>query len=538
MKKASIYTRRSFLRAASLGAGALALSRNTRAQSQDKRPNIVLILADDMGYSDIGCYGGEIATPNLDKLAENGLRFTQFYNAARCCPTRAALMTGLHPHQTGIGHMTNPPNTLNHDKSLRSYRGFLNRECATLAEVLRPAGYHTLMAGKWHLGFNAPDRWPLQRGFDKFYGIISGGANYFKPEYPRGLTLGNDPAAPGEGFYMTDAFTGHAIQFVREAGEEDRRPFFLYLAFNAPHWPLHAKKKDIDKYRGKYSEGWDVLRASRLKRMIDLGIIDKDWALSGRDARAWDELDEAKKTELDLRMAIYAAQIDCMDQNIGRLVAALKTLGKLDNTLILFLSDNGGCAEGGELGGGKAEDLESDRGWVLSYGRAWANASNTPFRRYKHWVHEGGIATPLIAHWPQGMPAKRNGALTHRPGQLIDIMPTCVELAQADYPAQRHGYGIPPMEGESLAPLLRGKDVPIRESPLFWEHEGNRALRRGKWKLVARHGAPWELFDMDADRTETNDLAESQTQLAQSLAARHARWAKRVGVAPWPVKNK
>ena len=495
-----------------------------------QRPNVVVILADDMGFSDIGCYGGEIRTPNLDRLADHGLRFRNAYNGARCCPTRASLLTGLYAHQTGIGHMTNEANR-RFDKGFPAYRGELNRRCVTIAEALRPAGYHTWMAGKWHVG-TEQGLWPLDRGFERYYGIVRGACNYFKPGKDKLLTEGNTPvAAVDDDFYTTDAFTDHAIRFVRE--QQDDAPFFLYLAYNAPHWPLHAWPKDIDRYRGKYGMGWDKLRDERHARQIAMGLVDEQWPLTSRDPKvpAWDEAPAKRKEELELRMAIYAAQIDSLDQNVGRLLDTLEATGKLDTTLILFVVDNGGCAEGGNWGGGPAAQLCTKEGYMLSYGRGWANASNTPFRRYKHWVHEGGIATPLIAHWPAAIPAGAQGRYADPIVHVIDFMTTCVDLAGAQYPEECGGQAIQPMEG----PALRGEDMPER-TPLFWEHEGNRAVRHGKWKLTAaraRGDGQWQLYDMEADRTETNDLVESHPDKARKLAALYDAWAERCGVMPW-----
>uniref|UniRef100_UPI00356813FB sulfatase-like hydrolase/transferase n=1 Tax=Draconibacterium sp. TaxID=1965318 RepID=UPI00356813FB len=322
-------------------------------QSEPGRPNIILILSDDMGYSDLGCYGGEVETPNLDALAANGLRFTQFYNGARCCPTRASLISGCYPHQVGIGHMTNTPNNFTeHDLEIPEYRGFLNRNAVTIGEVMKDAGYATLMTGKWHLGISDKSKWPLQRGFDKFYGIIPGASNFFKPTYPRGITYMNDTiSVTDEDYYTTDAFTDYAIKFIDEsAQEEPEKPFFLYLAYTAPHWPLNALQNVVEKYKGKYMEGWTKLRETRFARMKEMGIIDENWELSDQDSREWDSLDDEKKKEMDVRRAIYSAMIDQMDQNIGKLVDYLKKEDELDNTLIIFLNDNGACAEGGELG--------------------------------------------------------------------------------------------------------------------------------------------------------------------------------------------
>ena len=502
-------------------------------------PNIILIMTDDMGFSDIGCYGGEINTPNLDRLAKNGLQFMQFYNGARCCPTRASLISGLYPHQTGIGHMTNTPADFkHHDLNIPQYRGFLNKNCVTIAEVLKEAGYTTLMTGKWHLGVSSQDKWPLQRGFDKFYGIIPGACNFFKPEYPRGITVGNDTITiTDENYYTTDAFTENAIKYIEESRQENEKPFFLYLAYNAPHWPLNAPKEDIEKYRGKYMKGWQDLRLWRYNNMIEKGLIDKSWELTPQDSRDWDSLDEEKKIEMDLRKAVYSAMVDRVDQNIGKLLAYLEEENILNNTIVMFLNDNGACAEFSELGDGPAEQLGTKEGYVLSYGRAWANASNTPFREYKHWVHEGGIATPLIVHWPNGIPKENNGTLVQEYGFLPDIMATCVDLAKAEYPEEYKGNSIQALEGKSLVPIFSGERKEIHVEPIFWEHEGNKAVRSGKYKLVQywEEGKEnnWELYDMSKDRTEMHDLSKKMPDKLKEMSDQYNEWAKKMHVLPW-----
>jgi len=491
----------------------------TAGAQPSSRPNIIVIMADDMGFSDIGCYGGEVRTPNLDRLAGGGLRFTQFYNTARCCPTRAALLTGLYNHQTGVGHMVN-------DRGHPSYQGYLNDRCVTIAEALRPAGYRTLMSGKWHVGENRP-HWPCDRGFDHYYGLISGGSNYWRLDPGRKMAIDNEPHTPsGDGFYMTDAFTDHAVKFAdQHAGRQD--PFFLYLAYTSPHWPLHAWPEDIERYRGKYKIGWDELRRRRHARMIEMGIVDRRWPITPRDAKvpAWESAED--KDEWDLRMAVYAAQIDRMDQGIGRLIAKLEEKRALDNTLILFLADNGGCAE--ENIGGERPGLPGPADSFTSYRTPWANASNTPFRLYKHWVHEGGIASPLIAHWPSRI--RKGGALTHQPGHLIDVMATCLDISGVRYPAEHKGKAVLPLEGRSLAPVFDGRQRAAH--PLYWEHEGNRAMREGKWKLVSRYPGDWELYDLQADRTEMNNLAGKDTQRLERMKKMYETWAGRCGVVPW-----
>ncbi|WP_346859416.1 arylsulfatase [uncultured Draconibacterium sp.] len=507
---------------------------------EPNRPNIILILSDDMGYSDLGCYGGEVETPNLDALAANGLRFTQFYNGARCCPTRASLMTGCYPHQTGIGHMTNTPNNLTqHDLAIPEYRGFLNKNCVTIAEVLKDAGYSTLMTGKWHLGISDQSKWPLQRGFDKFYGLIPGASNFFKPEFPRGITYMNDTiSVTDEDYYTTDAFTDYAIRFIDEAKQTDEeKPFFLYLAYTAPHWPLNAPHEDVEKYKGTYMEGWTKLRETRYAKMQEMGIVDQEWDLSPQDWREWDSLSDEKKKEMDLRRAVYSAQVDRMDQNIGKLVDHLKEQNILDNTLIVFLNDNGACAEGGELGGGPAEQLDTKEGYFLSYGGAWANASNTPYREYKHWVHEGGIGTPFIVHYPKVIPKEKHGQLVSEYGFLPDLMATFVDVAQTNYPKEYNGNAIVPTAGKSLVPLFEGENTPVHSEPIFWEHEGNKAVRLGKYKLVSKwskkNETQWELYNMETDRSEMHDLASTETEKVTEMAALYDTWASENHVLPW-----
>jgi len=528
------WNRREFLKAIGLCAAAGVLARAVRAESsRADRPNIILIMADDMGFSDLGCYGGEIDTPNLDRLAAHGLRFTQFYNAARCCPTRAALLTGLYPHQAGIGHMVA-------DLGHPSYRGYLHDRCVTLAEALKPAGYATLCTGKWHVG-SAPGHWPLDRGFDRFWGTPAGGGVYFKDAVQIRTEVffvhGAQRLDPPDDMYVTDTFTRHALEFVEEAVTQTRRPFFLYLPHIAPHWPLQAKPADIAKYAGRYDVGWDAVRERRFARQKEMGLLPQNTVLSPRDpqAKAWNEMPEAARRELARRREIYAAQIDCLDQNVGRLVAKLKELGQFDNTLILFLSDNGCSAEGGPGGFSRGRE-GAPLGTGLSYASAgleWANAADTPFRRFKMDTYEGGITTPLIAHWPRGIDGPR---FVHPPGHIIDLMPTLLDVAGASYPAEFQGRPILPMEGRSLAPLFRGETREGHEA-LFWEHQGNRAVRQGRWKLVAAHKGPWELYDLEADRTELHDLAAQHPEKVRELQALYERWADRCGVQPWPLKK-
>lgn len=490
-------------------------------------PNIIVILVDDMGFSDIGCYGGEIETPNIDQLAANGLRFTQFYNAGRCCPTRASLMTGLHPHQVGIGHMTAPPNQPLGFTG--AYQGYLNDNCLTIPQVLKSADYHTLMVGKWHLGMQDKNTWPLQRGFDRFYGGLSGAFNYFKPGGDRGLTRGNESIQPPDDFYATDTFTDEACRMITDVSKADDKPFFLYLAYNAPHWPLNAKPADYKKYRGRYTGGWEKLMKARLKKQKAIGLFEGDNIPAPHVGPKWDSLNDQKRDDLDSIMAAYAGCIDSIDQNVGKLTRHLKKVDRFENTVIFFLSDNGACQEGGTLGRiqpGWVENppLETTSG--IRLGLAWANACNTPFRLYKHFVHEGGACTPMIAHWPAGIPKQSAGKFVRQHAYLPDFMATCIELAAADYKA-----GIPECEGESLVPALKGKGQPIHPKPIFWEHEGNAAVRDGNWKLVREYKKPWELFDLSTDRTEMKNLAESHPEKRDQLIRLWESWATKNQVA-------
>ena len=514
-------------------------------------PNILLVMNDDMGYSDIGCYGGEVRTPNLNRLAAHGVRLTQFYNTARCCPTRASILTGLHPHQVGIGWMTAQ---LDED----GYRGSLSDTCVTIGEALKGAGYATYMSGKWHVSHHqGPDgpkySWPCQRGFDRYFGILGGAANYWQPNT---LTRDNDAvdlASLPRDFFLTDAISDEAADYIREhAATNGDAPFFLYTAYSAPHWPLHAHEDDIRRYRGRFAAGWDRLREERLQRMRDMGILDASWPMTERDPTQppWEETPH--KAWQQRRMEVYASQIDRMDQGIGRIVAALEETNRIDNTLILFLADNGACAEefaaevqplpatypagttqtrDGRtvLRGNDPTIMPGPEYTYQSYGVPWANLSNTPFREYKHWVHEGGIATPLIAHWPSVIDDR--GALRHQPGQLTDIMATCLDVAGADYPTRFNGNDIVPLEGTSLAPIFH--DQPNHKDALIWEHEGNKAVRRGRWKLVCKYPGEWELYDIVANRTETQDLAERHPEIVGELGAIHDAWAERCGVKSW-----
>ncbi len=553
-----------------------------RCDESDARPNILIIMSDDMGYSDIGCYGSEIQSPALDRLAATGLRFTQFYNTARCCPTRASLLTGLYPHQAGIGWMMA-------DQGLDGYRGELNRKCVTIAEVLRAGGYATYMIGKWHVTkyVNPKDdsekfNWPQQRGFDQFYGIINGASSLWDPNsLVRGnklITCVNDAKyRPNEPYHFTDAVSDNAATLIRE--HDGQRPFFMYVAYTAAHWPMHARERDISKYRGRYDQGYESIRKARLARMKELGVIAKDVELS-QCAGKWDSVKDRKWESAC--MEVYAGMIDQMDQGIGRIVKALEDKGQLDNTLIMFLQDNGGCAEGGgrdpnpektnPRGAGPSLDLipvdkihyfgsvppQTRDGWpvrrghvmpgpadtYIGYGRNWANVSNTPFREYKHWTHEGGISTPLIVHWPDGFTGRNE--LRHEPSHLIDLMATSVDVSGVDYPDQFDSHEITPMEGKSLWPVFQGKS--LERDAIYWEHEGNRAVRMGDWKLVAKgkmrdrtEAVTWELYNIANDRSEQNNLAFTYPEQVEKMSTMWQSYAERASVFPCPKpkpKNK
>jgi len=505
--------------------------------------NVLLILADDLGYSDVAPFGGEIETPALDALATDGARFSQFYNTARCSPSRASLLTGLHPHQTGIGVLTRPD--LAH-----GYPGDLDPDSATLAEILHGAGWQTWMAGKWHLSSTThtpTGSWPTRRGFDRFFGTIRGCSSYFEPQ-----TLFRDEAPAHDAiddpdFYYTDAISDEAVRWVSDnGGTADAAPFFLYVAYTAPHWPLHARAEDIERYAGTYLPGWDSLRAQRLGRLVEKGILPAGTSLSPRDPSQpeWDDVDD--KEWQASRMAVYAAQVDRMDQGIGRIIAALKETGQYDDTLIMFLSDNGGSSEELPIGdwesfrrkdevlqkdatrsgqpirvGNTPDIVPGDEATYSSYGIPWANLSNTPFRRYKRWVHEGGISTPLIVHWTDG--GVRANQVIHASGQLVDVLPTVLDAVGIE--------GHPGLQGRSLLPALRGDE--LRDEPLFWEHVGNAAIREGDWKLVRAYPADWELYNLRSDRAELHDRRDEHPEIARTLEDKWRSWADAVGVIPW-----
>lgn len=512
------------------------------------RPNILLILADDLGFADLGVMGGEIRTPHIDSIARNGALFTSMYNGARCCPTRAALLTGLYAHNAGIGHMGT-------DLGTPAYQGYLREDAATIAETLRANGYRTLMAGKWHVGgdlwatrvkswrLGAKDQpTPLERGFDRFFGMVDGVAHYFSPWYIR---EDDHQATIPQDFYLTDAITDRAIRMLEETPAN--QPFFMYLAHHAPHWPLHALPEDIDRYRGRYAAGWDALRGARYEEMNHRGILAHRWRMSERDGDAPAWADSPHHHWEAERMAVYAAQVDRMDQQIGRVLEALRRLGRYDDTIVLFFSDNGGCAETMREGGWTQfypDTLADGRKVVLgnrpgltpggattfmSYDLPWANASNTPFRLFKHYVHEGGISTPLAVQWPAHIVPR---GIDHTPLHAIDILPTLLDAAGITPPTDLIGRRVQRPDGESFLPLLRGRRWQ-RDSALCWEHEGNCAIRDDQLKLVRKFGGPWELYDLERDRTELNDLARGNRRLVARLESEYGRWASRVGVVDW-----
>ncbi|WP_109467537.1 arylsulfatase [Albibacillus kandeliae] len=516
------------------------------------KSNIILILADDMGFSDLGCMGSEIRTPNIDRLAAGGQTYTAMYNCARCCPTRASLLTGLYPHKAGIGHMTASYGS-------EAYQGYLRNDAVTIAEVLRLAGYRTLMSGKWHVGGSykprESDLWlpgdvthptPRQRGFDRFFGTLDGSGSYFFPHY-----IGEDDHRVDieqDDFYMTDAITEKAVEMIGDA-VSDHKPFFLYLAYTAPHWPLQAHEEDIARYRGQYRKGWDHLRTSRHEEMLSRGMLEGRWDISPRDPEAHPWIDEKHQDWEDSRMATYAAMVDSMDQGIGRVMRKLRDLGVEKNTLVLFLSDNGGCAEflaeegwvnsypdssprGEEIVQGNIPDLTPGPGTTFqSYETAWSNVSNAPFRMHKTWVHEGGISTPLVAYWPEGIASP---GIVHDARHVSDIMPTILDVTGASYPKDFGGVGVQNLDGESLIDTFRNI-YRQREQPIYWEHEGNCAMRDGDWKLVREFGQDWELYNMRVDRTELNDLRHKDPTRAEGMIKAYEDWANKVGVVDWAI---
>ncbi|NBR42512.1 MAG: arylsulfatase [Verrucomicrobia bacterium] len=537
----------------------LLLSATLLAAAESRRPNILVILADDLGYSDLGCYGGEIPTPNIDRLAKLGVRFEKCTNSARCCPTRASLITGLHPHEAGIGDfVTAKPSP----KRGPAYTGHLLDNNITIPELLKQSGYSTWMVGKWHMGSPGP----VQRGFDAYYGFKNLQAHsndqWDSADYARlpASTPAELSYAPGK-FYVTDVFTDYALEFLRQARTTKDKPWFLYLAHSSPHFPLQAPKESIDRHMATYRRGWDVLRAERFTRMKALGLVSADAVLpplsmvpveandaiangySGKPNPSWDSLPADRREDLARRMATFAAMVEHVDQGVGRLLADLEQHGELANTLILFTSDNGACYEWGPFGfDGVSRSGQNDlhvgeslagmgqAGTHSSYGSAWANLGNTPLNLYKHFCNEGGISSPLIVSWPATL--KPSVAWIRSSAHVMDFLPTIAAAAGATYPAERAGKPILPSSGRSLLPDLRGEPTPERGIPTA--HEGARGYRLGNWKIVwgKRQAAPvaWQLFDLSKDPSEQHDLAEQQPEKLKELADAWMAWAKRCGV--------
>lgn len=519
-------------------------------------PNILLVVADDMGFSDIGCFGSEIATPHLDALAADGLRMTAFTNAARCCPSRASLLTGYYPHQVGVGGMTRPC-------TLAAYQGYLRNDRPTTAQLLQQAGYATWCSGKWHVGgdyaVHQRSQWdcagdashplPTQRGFDRYYGTLGGAGSYFQP--PTLMDQDRFIDHFSETYHLTDALSERACGFIDEA-VASQKPFYGYLAYTAPHWPLHAFEEDIAYYRERYRAGWDVLRDERFARLRALGLLDQGWALSPRDEESHPWADTAHPEWEAERMAVYAAMVTHMDRGIGQVLQRLKDHGIYDDTLIIFLSDNGGCAEflreDGEAGrwpeiyslptnrgthctvGNNPQRLPGPAETFMSYDLPWANASNTPFRKFKVWTHEGGISTPFVVRWGSG--GVRGNHIRHGFGHIHDLAATIHAAAAVYHPGTR--AEMPVLPGRDLLPLWRGEVEGVwDDAPVCWEHEDHAALRLGRWKLVRASAAePWQLHDMACDRTELQDLAADHPQLVAALAQTWQNWADEVGVQP------
>ncbi|MDR1666667.1 MAG: arylsulfatase [Bacteroidales bacterium] len=511
-------------------AAAATVSCGTTEKTPDTRqPNIILILADDLGYSDLGAYGSEIHTPHLDRLALEGLRLREFYNNSISAPTRASLITGQYQHKAGVGYFAN-------DLGLPAYQGYINRQSLTLAEVLQTAGYSTLMSGKWHVN-NRDESYPWQRGFDRSFHADNG--SYFdQGDYNGGDKRpyrldGKDYPLEAGSYYVTDVITDKAIQFIEEEKGKDR-PFFLYLAYTAPHWPLHAKEDDIAKYRGQYDAGWDQLRAQRLEKQKKLGITPPQFTPSAKneDIPDWERLAYDQKREWSKKMEVFAAMTDCLDQGVGRLLASLKEQRIDDNTLIVFISDNGAPAEDLVRWFHGAVRNTGPLGTIGSYesqSKNWSYASNTPFRDFKDYLYEGGISSPFIAWFPRKI---KGGGIARGTGHIIDIAPTLYELAGATYPAEYADTAVFALPGKSLLPVLFGKrDTVERGEPLFWERAGNRAVRFGKWKLTSHYPAyAWELYDIDADRGETDNIAAQHHDVVSRLSTLYFKWAKETGV--------
>ena len=537
------------------------------------KPNIIVILTDDMGFSDIGCYGSEIKTPNIDFLANQGIRFNHFYNTARCSPSRASLLTGLYPHEAGMGHLS----TENYAEE--GYVDNLSKSAVTMAEVFKQAGYATYMTGKWHIAkdiVNNKDvsNWPIQRGFQRYFGTLNGSGSFYDPGT---LVSNNTYITPGKNFYYTNAITDTTVKFINE--HHSANPFFFYIAYTAAHWPLHAPEKEVQKYKGVYDKGWDAIRVARFAKLKKLGIITKEAVLTERGVSipAWEN---APMKDWQVRkMEVYAAMIDVMDQGIGKIITTLEKKGILENTVIFYMHDNGGCAEPldsdqpeialtidqqkihpfskDSVFVGKKPNYTRDGQFIRSgmgvmpgpanswvtYGVEWANVSNTPFKSYKHFTYEGGIASPLIVYWPKGI--KQKGVIRSQNAHLIDIMATCIDIAGISYPSNFNGNTIQPLEGKSLVGAFQNK--PIQRDFIFWEHEGNRAIKSGKWKLVSKTNKPkvftekdqnaWELYDMELDPSETNNKAIQFPDKVKELILMWEKEAIRTKALPWPWSN-
>ena len=516
---------------------------------QSKATNVIIFLADDLGFSDIGGYGGEIRTPNLDRLAGSGVKLSNFHNTPRCSPSRASLLTGIHPHQTGIGILTGS------NAAEGGYAGNLNKRCATIAEVLKSIGYITAITGKWHLT-NSPNvpngAWPTDRGFDNFFGTLDGCATYFRPgTLTRGLENVESEADKNPDFFYTDAIATEAAKFIKERPSD--KPYFLYIPFTAPHWPLHAREETIKSYAGTYDAGWDAIRAKRLERQKTLGIIPKETELSPRDARvlAWEE--EPEKKWQARRMEVYAAMVTEMDTAIGKILDQVEKNNEWDNTIIIFLSDNGACAEALPLDDisefRRAKNLISTRtrdgrkvvlgndpdvmpggeDTYASYGVGWANVSNTPFRLYKRYTHEGGVMSPFIIHWPEGK--LKSGTVNTSTFQLVNVAPTLYDALGVTYPASLNGNTLEPLVGGSMLPAIQSSDT--QSSQLWWEHIGNGAIIKGKWKLVRQYDWEWELYDLTTDRNELKDLSGANPQIVAELSVEWQKLADQYGVIPF-----
>lgn len=497
-------------------------------KKQQTKPNIIIILADDMGFSDIGCFGGEIPTPNLDKLASKGIRLNNFYNTGRCCPSRACLLTGVYPQEAGVGYMVEPV------ENNPAYQGFLNRETVTFAETMKEAGYFTAISGKWHVGHQA-GQGPHERGFMRSLAAPVGGFMYTGQPRAQIFLNGKETKAgvdiPNH-YYVTDLWTEYGIKFIDEA-QASQKPFLLYLAHNAPHFPLQAPAEDIARFKGKYMDGWEKLRKERYERQIAMNLLGQKYELPPINPKipSWGSLSQSEKERYDTMMAIYAAMVSHLDESIGKLVKDLEKKGILDNTLILFISDNGGNAESGIKGITQGDTLGSRNSNVF-LGQCWAELNNTPLWLYKHHTSEGGIASPFIAHWPKGISSELQGKIIGSPAHLVDIMPTLLDLGQGTYPLTFNGHTIKVQRGTSLKPIFEGKKQ-NRSQPIYWEHEGNRAIRIDDWKAVSNLTEPWQLYNMKTDRTELHDLSAIKPELLKELIARYDEWYETIGAKPY-----